>query len=214
MDQMGQMVEKTSIKVRELACSRGGFVIFQGVSFDAKPGEVILLRGPNGAGKSTCLSALYGALAPSDGLIDIELDDENRSVRELLHVIGHVPGVKTTLTVRENLQFWADLYGSDADLDTAIDAAGLHPIADSDASILSAGQTRRLALARLLVAERPIWLLDEPTSALDKQGEAWVGTLIAQHAQKGGVIIAATHLDIPNVPNDKIKTVIINGAPA
>jgi len=211
---MGQMVEKTSIKVRELACSRGGFVIFQGVSFEAMPGEVILLRGPNGAGKSTCLSALYGALVPSDGLIDIELDDENRSVRELLHVIGHVPGVKTTLSVRENLQFWADLYGSDADIDIAIDAAGLHPIADSPASILSAGQTRRLALARLLVAERPIWILDEPTSALDKQGEAWVGALIAQHAQKGGIIIAATHLDIPNVPKNKIKTVIINGAPA
>ncbi|MFT6658600.1 MAG: heme exporter protein A [Maritalea sp.] len=214
MDQMAKMVEKTSIKVRELRCSRGGFVIFEGVSFDALPGEVILLRGPNGAGKSTCLLALHGALPPSGGLIEIENGDEERSSRELIHVIGHVPGVKTTLTVRENLQFWADLYGSDADIDLAIDAAGLHPIADSDASILSAGQTRRLALARLLAADRPIWILDEPTSALDKQGEAWVGTLIAQHAAKGGIIIAATHLDIPNVPTEKIKTVMINGASA
>ncbi|MCZ4272314.1 heme ABC exporter ATP-binding protein CcmA [Maritalea porphyrae] len=211
---MAQMVEKTFIKVRELAVSRGGFVIFEGISFDAMPGEVILLRGPNGAGKSTCLAALYGALAPTHGLIDIHLSDENRSTRELIHVIGHVPGVKTTLTVRENLQFWADLYGSAANVENAIDAAGLHPIADSDASILSAGQTRRLALARLLVAERPIWILDEPTSALDKQGDAWVGNLIARHSQKGGIIIAATHLDIPNVPAEKIKTVLINGAPA
>lgn len=209
---MAQMVEKTSIKVRELAVSRGGFVIFEDVSFDAMPGEVILLRGPNGAGKSTCLAALYGALTPTHGLIDIQLDDEDRSTRELIHVIGHVPGVKTTLSVRENLQFWADLYDSNADIDNAIDAAGLHPIADSDASILSSGQTRRLALARLLVAERPIWILDEPTSALDKQGDAWVGSLIAEHAQKGGIIIAATHLDIPNVPADNIKTVMINGA--
>jgi len=209
---MAQIVEKTSIKVRDLSCERGGFVIFDHISFDALPGEVILLRGPNGAGKSTCLSALYGALPPSEGLISIELGDEERSARELIHVIGHVPGVKTTLTVRENLQFWADLYGANADIDKAIDAAGLQPIADSDASILSAGQTRRLALARLLVADRPIWLLDEPTSALDKQGEAWVGTLIAEHAAKGGITIAATHLDIPNVPEDKIKTVIINGA--
>ncbi|MGJ8529503.1 heme ABC exporter ATP-binding protein CcmA [Maritalea sp.] len=207
-----QMAEKTSIKVRELSCSRSGFVIFAGVSFNAMPGEVILLRGPNGAGKSTCLAALHGALTPSDGIIDIELDDDERSPRELLHVIGHVPGVKTTLTVRENLQFWADLYGSADNIDLAIDAAGLHLIADSDAAILSAGQTRRLALARLLVAERPIWILDEPTSALDKQGEGWVGDLIASHANKGGIIIAATHLDIPNVPKDKIKTVMINGA--
>jgi len=212
MDQMAQIVEKTSIKVRELAVSRGGFVIFEGISFDARPGEVILLRGPNGAGKSTCLAALYGALPPSEGMIDIELNDKERSTRELIHVIGHVPGVKTTLTVRENLQFWADLFNGRGDVNTAIRAAGLHPIADSDASILSAGQTRRLALARLLVANRPIWILDEPTSALDKQGEAWVGNLIAEHAAKGGITIAATHLDIPNVPAEKIKTVMINGA--
>ena len=209
-----QMIEKTSIKVRELACSRSGFVVFEGVSFDALPGEVILLRGPNGAGKSTCLAALHGALAPSDGLIDIELDDKERNTRELLHVIGHVPGVKTTLTVRENLTYWAQLYGGPENVDHAIDSAGLHLIGDSDAAILSAGQTRRLALARLLVAERPIWILDEPTSALDKQGEGWVGDLIAQHANKGGIVIAATHLDIPNVPKDRIKTVMINGTVA
>jgi len=191
---------------------RGGFVIFEDVSFDALPGEVILLRGPNGAGKSTCLSALYGALPPGEGIIDILLDDEDRSPRELIHVVGHLPGVKATLTVRENLEFWATLFGGETDVNAAIDSAGLHPIADSDASILSAGQTRRLALARLLVAPRPIWLLDEPTAALDKQGEGWVGELIADHAGAGGIVVAATHLDIPNVPENKIKTVMINGA--
>ncbi len=214
MIESSQIVEKTSVKVRELSVSRGGFVIFEDVSFDANPGEVVLLRGPNGAGKSTCLAALHGALPPTDGIIDIELDDEERSPRELIHVIGHVPGVKTTLTVRENLTFWAELYGGTNNIDNAIDAAGLHPIADSDASILSAGQTRRLALARLLIADRPIWILDEPTSALDKQGDAWVGHLIAEHAKKGGITIAATHLDIPHVPANMIKTVMINGAAA
>ena len=211
MANLTQILEKTSIKVRELACARGGFDIFNHVSFDARPGEVILLRGPNGAGKSTCLAALYGALTPSEGLIDIELDDEERSSRELIHVVGHVPGVKSTLTVRENLQFWSDLYGGKTPVENAIEAAGLLPIADSDAAILSAGQTRRLALARLLIVDRPIWILDEPTSALDKQGEAWVGDLIANHAKRGGITIAATHLDIPNVPADNIKTVMIEG---
>lgn len=211
MASLTQILERTSIKVRKLACARGGFDIFDPVSFEALPGEVVLLRGANGAGKSTCLAALYGALTPSAGLIDIELDDEERSPRELIHVIGHVPGVKSTLTVRENLQFWSDLYGGNNPIENAIEAAGLLPIADSDAAILSAGQTRRLALARLLVADRPIWILDEPTSALDKQGEAWVGDLIANHVKRGGITIAATHLDIPNVPTTNIKTVMIKG---
>lgn len=211
MGENTQILEKTSIKVTELACVRGEMTIFSDVSFTANPGEVILLRGPNGAGKSTCLAALYGALTPSHGLIDIELDDEERSPRELIHVVGHLPGVKTTLSVKENLLFWAALYGAEQKVDRAIEAAGLSLIANSDAAILSAGQTRRLALARLLVVERPIWILDEPTAALDKQGDAWVGNLIADHAKRGGITIAATHLDIANVPQSAIKTVFIGG---
>lgn len=212
MGENTQILEKTSIKVSELACVRGEMTIFSDVSFTAEPGEVILLRGPNGAGKSTCLAALYGALTPSFGLIEIELNDEERSPRELIHVVGHLPGVKTTLSVKENLLFWATLYGGTKNVDHAIEAAGLGLIANSDAAILSAGQTRRLALARLLVVERPIWILDEPTAALDKQGDAWVGELIADHAKKGGITIATTHLDIVNVPQSAIKTVYIGGA--
>jgi heme exporter protein A len=123
-----------------------------------------------------------------------------------------LPGVKTTLSVKENLLFWAALYGAEQKVDRAIEAAGLSLIANSDAAILSAGQTRRLALARLLVVDRPIWILDEPTAALDKQGDAWVGNLIADHAKRGGITIAATHLDIANVPQSAIKTVYIGGA--
>ncbi len=209
MRKNGKNPENIALNVMNLACERGGFEIFSGVSFTAQPGEVILLRGPNGAGKSTCLATLYGVLPKSFGTIGFENIDPEREPREYLHIVGHVPGVKTTLTVKENLNFWAQLYGGTENVLPAIEAAGLEAIQDSEASILSAGQTRRLGLARLLVANRPIWILDEPTSALDKQGDQWVGQLIADHCAEGGIVIAATHLDIPHLAPEAVKTVMI-----
>ncbi|MCF4096872.1 heme ABC exporter ATP-binding protein CcmA [Maritalea mediterranea] len=209
MRKNGKNPENIALNVTNLACERGGFEIFADVSFTAMPGEVILLRGPNGVGKSTCLATLYGALPKSAGEISFENIDSEREPREYLHIVGYVPGVKTTLTVKENLMFWAQLYGGTENVLPAIEAAGLDAIQDSEASILSAGQTRRLGLARLLVANRPIWILDEPTSALDKQGDQWVGQLIADHCAEGGIVIAATHLEIPHLAPEAVKTVMI-----
>lgn len=183
--------------VSDLTLERGGDPLLTNLSFSVGSGEALLLRGPNGAGKTSLLLCLAGILQKTSGSIDWQGRDKDDKPNADLHFIGHKPAIKPGLSAAENLGFWASTCGADgANVLLALDAAGLAHAAAFDAGYLSAGQTRRLSLARLIAAPRPIWLLDEPTSALDTKGDAWVCRLIDDHCKAGGMVIAATHLDL------------------
>ena len=182
----------------ELAARRGGRVVFAGLSLAAAPGEALLLLGPNGAGKSTLLRVLAGLLRPAAG--QVAWDGEDVAADAPAHgdrtrYLGHQDAIKPSLTPREDLDFWARLRGGDPD--AALDALGLSALAGLPCRILSAGQRRRLALARLVLGEAPLWLLDEPTLGLDTASVARLGTLLAAHRARGGIVLAATHLPLP-----------------
>ena len=180
------------LTVENLALSRGGRRLFEAVGFALLPGH-LLLRGPNGAGKSSLLLAIAGVLRLDAGTLDWHAEEPPK-----LHVLGHQAGVKSRLTLRENLDFWRAVNGpTGLAPDQALEQVGLGAIAGLDAGYLSAGQTRRLALARLLVTDRLIWLLDEPLSALDAEGDALVARLVAARLETGGAVVAATHDDMP-----------------
>jgi heme exporter protein A len=188
------------IAAEDLACVRGGRLVLSGVTFALSPGEALLLRGPNGSGKSSLLRMLAGFLEPSagrlwwDGRPTLADRTEHRS---RLHLIGHSNGIKGALTVRENLGFAAAVIGAPAArLPDALEGFELTPLADVPAAYLSAGQQRRLALARLLAAPRPLWLLDEPDAGLDAANRAHLARAVARHLAEGGIAVIATHGEI------------------
>ena len=180
------------LTVTNLALSRGGRQLFAAVDLSLVAGQLLLLRGPNGAGKSSLLLALAGILRPEAGRIDWHAEEPPK-----LHLVGHQPGVKSRLTLLENLRFWRAVNGPTGSApEAALEAVGLDGLGELDAGYLSAGQTKRLTLARLLVTERKLWLLDEPAASLDADGDALVARLIAERLASGGGVIAATHDDI------------------
>jgi heme exporter protein A len=184
----------TSLHAEELACRRGGRLIFEGLSFVLRPGEAIALTGRNGAGKSSLIAMLCARLRPDSGSIRLEGADDEADLTEMSHLVGHRDGLKTALTARENLAFAQDVLGAAAAApDEALAVVGLGHAAELPAGYLSAGQRRRVALARLLVSRRPYWLLDEPLSALDTASQAMVAGLMRDHLAQGGAILAATH---------------------
>ena len=184
------------LDVKGLGCTRGGRELFADIGFVLAPGTALVLTGPNGIGKSSLLMCLAGLLA-HDGKVAFEGRDEEDRPGTDLHFLSHLPGLKPNLSLRDNLMFWTDLNDGDrARVDPALQEARLDHAADLRASYLSAGQTRRLALCRLLVAPRPVWLMDEPTAALDAQGDAWVAGLIDDHLLAGGLAVIATHLPL------------------
>lgn len=197
---------------RDIALTRGGLDVFTGLSLEAGAGEAVLVRGPNGAGKSSLLLALGGHLPLKAGIIQWVGVDEDSQPGSHIHFVGHLPAVQRGLTVEENLAFWTCVYGGDEGrVGLALEAAGLAKIASLSAGVLSAGQTRRLALARLVAVPRPVWLLDEPTSALDAQGAGWVAALLTAHLDAGGLALAATHLDIGIEGDGRVKTLTLGG---
>ena len=185
-----------SLRVEGLALERGGRRLAANIGFTLAPGEALLVTGPNGAGKSTLLRTLAGLLRAGEGRASIsgaglEADAE---ISAHAHYLGHQDALKTALSARENLEFCAGLLGSQglAPLD-ALTRLGLPHVLDFPVGYLSAGQKRRVALARLLVARRAIWILDEPTTALDAASQERLAGQMAEHRAGGGIVLAATH---------------------
>jgi len=180
----------------QLSCRRGERALFAGLSFDIAAGEALLVTGPNGAGKSSLLRIVAGYLAPEAGKVTLEGGEEGAPLASQCHYLGHRDGLRAALSVRENLAFFRALLGGDGDIAAALAAVGMARLIDNPVATLSAGQRRRVALARLIVVPRPLWLLDEPTSALDGAGQEMVAACIEQHLERGGLALVATHLPI------------------
>jgi heme exporter protein A len=179
---------------RGLRCVRGGREVFAGLDFDAEGGEALAVIGPNGAGKTSLLRLIAGLLAMQGGSIALDGGDSELTLPEQAHYLGHRDAMKPALTVAENLTFWAEFFGgTPSDPAECLAAVGLSHAVDLPAGFLSAGQRRRLSIARLLAVHRPIWLLDEPTSALDLASQRVFAGLMTAHLGRGGMIIAATH---------------------
>jgi heme exporter protein A len=179
---------------QELGCVRGGRTVFEGVAFSTAAGEALCITGRNGAGKSSLLRQIAGLVRIAHGVITLEGGDPELSLAEQTHYLGHLDALKASLSVRENLSFWTRyLSGSATGIDAALAALDLDELADLPAAYLSAGQRRRLSIARLLAVPRPLWLLDEPTSALDSAAQARVAELMRAHLAGGGIIVAAVH---------------------
>ncbi|SDC92393.1 heme ABC exporter ATP-binding protein CcmA [Ruegeria marina] len=176
-----------TLTVTDLAIARGGVPVIEGLSFALEPGRALILRGPNGAGKTTLLRTLAGLQPPLSGRIE--------GAEDRIAYAGHSDGLKPTLSVTENLRFWASVFGG-RDIGPALTAFHLDDLADRHAGNLSAGQKRRLGLSRLLVTGRPIWMLDEPTVSLDREAVAMFAAAVRAHLGQGGSALIATHIDL------------------
>jgi heme exporter protein A len=181
-----------------LTSTRGGRTLFSDLSFQVAGGEALLLMGPNGAGKTTLIRMIAGLFAPTSGALALEGGDAERSLSEQCHYVGHLNAVKSSLTVEENAAFWGRFLGGAGDrVEAALSTFGLVALRDIPTAYLSAGQKRRLGLARVLLAERPIWLLDEPTASLDSAAQEVLVGAVDAHMAGGGVVVAATHVPLP-----------------
>jgi heme exporter protein A len=186
------------LRAVDLAAVRGERVVFAGLGLACAPGEALLLTGPNGAGKSTLLRLLAGLVPPAEGQVlwdgtDALADRPAHAAR--LRYLAHADALKPGLTLAENLGFWAALWGGS--VPAALEAVGLEELGPLPARMLSAGQKRRAALARLALAPVPLWLLDEPSVGLDAASIDRFGRLLAAHRARGGMVLAATHVDLP-----------------
>jgi len=175
-------------------CVRSGRDVFSGLDFEASSGEALAIIGANGSGKTSLLRMIAGLLGVAGGSIGLEGGDTELTLPEQAHYLGHRDALKPALSVLENLAFWRDFLGGEAsDARESLTAVGLDHAVGLPAAYLSAGQRRRLSIARLLTVRRPIWLLDEPTNALDVAGQSLFAGLMTDHLARGGLIVAATH---------------------
>jgi heme exporter protein A len=183
--------------VTNLSGARAGHMVFANINFSLDDGEALIITGSNGSGKSTLLRVIAGLLAAESGSVTAEglsQDDQGLVAHELMHYLGHLNALKAALSVEENLLFWQQYCGSpEMDPAAALKEVALDGIGHLPAAYLSAGQKRRVSIARLLVSYKPIWVVDEPTAALDKASEQLFASLIEDHLAKGGIVLAATH---------------------
>jgi heme exporter protein A len=176
-----------------LSVARGDRTVIADVSFVLGGGTALVVTGPNGSGKSTLLKTIAGFLKPSAGNVRFE-DASEGSGPAACHYLAHANALKTSLTVAENLAFWREFLGAPAaTIESALAEVGLAGLGDLPAGYLSAGQKRRVAIARLLISRRPLWLVDEPTAALDAASEKRFGEILRQHLKGGGSAVVATH---------------------
>jgi heme exporter protein A len=188
---MARLMQLTS---KNLACSRGGRDVFAGLSFSLSGGEALVVTGRNGAGKSSLLRMIAGLIRISGGRLTLTGGDDDSPIGEQSHYLGHQDALKPSLSVGENLRFWAEFLGDRRPtIQPALAAVDLVQLADLPAAYLSAGQRRRLSIARLVAVQRPLWLLDEPTSALDVPSQNRLAELMRGHLAGGGMIVAAAH---------------------
>lgn len=176
-----------SLRITDLCIARGGIPVLEGLSFELTAGQALILRGPNGIGKTTLLRTVAGLQPPVSGIVE--------GGEDLIAYAGHSDGIKPTLTVTENLSFWANVFGAGS-IAPALKAFDLEILQDRPAGALSAGQKRRLGLSRLLVTGRPIWILDEPTVSLDVKSVAMFADAVRAHLGQGGSALIATHIDL------------------
>jgi heme exporter protein A len=182
------------LSATDLACRRGGRDVFADVNFSVAAGESLAIRGRNGAGKSSLLRMVVGLVRVASGRLSLEGGDPELTIGEQAHYLGHLDALKPSLSVAENLQFWSAFFGADnVGLIESLRTVGLDALADLPAAYLSAGQRRRLSIARLLAVKRPLWLLDEPTSTLDAAAQVRLAEIMQAHLAGGGIILAATH---------------------
>lgn len=187
------------LTAENVTCMRGERTVLSGVSFSIAEGEGLLLRGPNGAGKTTLLRTIAGFMTPAKGRVCVE-GAKGRELGELCHYVGHLNGIKSRFTVLENLCFLDEFLGNrpvaKKDVECAIETFGLGELRNIPAGLLSAGQKRRLSLARLLLAKRPLWLLDEPSVSLDAASQELLARQVHAHAAAGGLVIASSHVPL------------------
>ena len=176
-----------TLRAHDLCVSRGGVPVLDAVSFTLDAGRALVLRGPNGAGKTTLLRTVAGLQPPTGGHLE--------GAEDRIAYAGHADGLKAMLSVTENLRFWAAVFGT-SDIAPALAAFDLQDLKDRLAGQLSAGQKRRLGLARLMVSGRPVWVLDEPTVSLDAASTALFADVVRRHLGQGGSALMATHIDL------------------
>lgn len=182
------------LTAENLACTRGGRRVFSGMNFHFTGGEAVAITGSNGAGKTSLLRIIAGLLPAEAGSLKFSGGAEGEHIYPHAHFVGHLDGLKGALTVFENLSFAKTLFGGEGrEVQAALDTVGLGNLVEIPARMLSAGQKRRLALARLLVSERPLWLLDEPATALDAASQQTLDSIIDNHTREGGLALIATH---------------------
>lgn len=186
------------LAAQNLTGERGGEAVFSDISFTLSVGEALLVTGPNGAGKSTLLRIMAGLLLPAEGDVSLLNGGEDwPDIKAACHYLGHLNAMKPALSVEENLAFWQEFLGNPlSSPHEALKAVMLDGIGHIPFGYLSSGQKRRASIARLLVSHRPIWLLDEPTVGLDRDSEARFAGVMRTHLDKGGIIVAATHLPL------------------
>ena len=192
------------LRAQNLTCERGGRIVFRNVSLALKPGQLMQLTGPNGSGKSSLLRLIAGLNEAQTGELGFEGGSKDLTIGQQAHYIAHQEPVKSALTVYENLAFWRDFLGG-GEVEEALDALDLARLSSYPAGLLSAGQKRRLALARLVLVPRVLWLLDEPTVGLDTASLARLAAVMARQLDKGGMIIAATHVALGREPDLKLE---------
>lgn len=191
----------STFAAENLTCVRGGRAVFARLSFRLDSGQALFLLGPNGSGKSSLLRLLAGLLHPTAGALSWDgqaVGDDEQAHGARLHYVGHHDAVKPVLSVAETLRFWARLHGGDSEarVETAMAVFAISHLAEVPGRLLSAGQKRRVNLARLIAAPAPLWLLDEPSVALDKASVKALEAAMAEHRANGGMVIVSTHADI------------------